>query len=99
MKSIGYIESGGNTEQKYIGGSIVMLTQREMALLLMLQDAWDGAVFRWPPAKNEKLSDDNEMSDIFKAIHCFIEAKLAINEFKKTIDDLNDLIMENKNEL
>ncbi len=99
MKTIGYIEPAFTTDDgeitmldpEYEGGTIVQLTQRETALLIKLQDAWDGGVFRWPPSDNEKL-DEREMNSAFKAIQSFIEMKFAVNEFRNTIDRLDDLL-------
>jgi hypothetical protein len=101
MKIIGnvqpeYNEGGEVINSSYIGGSIAMLSERETNLLALLQLAWDGDIFRFPPGRFN--ADERDMSDAFKAIRAFTEAKLAINEFRETINLLDDLLIKENEE-
>jgi hypothetical protein len=89
MKTIGsvqpeYNERGEITNHFYIGGSIVILSEREARHLALLQVAWDDDVFRFPPGTHKA----------FRAIRVFTEAKFAINEFRDTLALLNNLLIK-----
>jgi hypothetical protein len=101
MKIIGgiqpeYNESGEVVNGFYIGGAIAMLSEREARVLGLLQLAWDGDIFRFPPGRYE--ADDRDMNNAFKAIRAFVDAKFAINEFKDAINLLDDLLIKEDEE-
>lgn len=85
-------ESGELANAAYAGGVIVMLTKQEAAILASLQMAWDGHIFRFPdhPRDIEK----REMSDAFWAVRSFVQAKFAINEFRDSINYLDDILIK-----
>jgi hypothetical protein len=97
MKTIGsvqpeYNERGEITNHFYIGGSIVILSEREARHLALLQVAWDDDVFRFPPGTFDV--DERDMHKAFRAIRVFTEAKFAINEFRDTLALLNNLLIK-----
>lgn len=91
-----YDEDGEVINASYMGGAIVAITEKEGRFLALLQAAWKGGTFRWD--LNAREADNCEMDDQFKAIHAWVEAKFALNEFKSVIDDLDGLLMGKENE-
>lgn len=96
MKNIGIVRYT-TTDSEYAGGSIVMLSERETTLLVMLQDAWDSGIFRWAPSGNT-VPNDIEMSGMFNAIRAFVQTKYAINAFKNATNSLDSLLKEGHEE-
>lgn len=92
MKTIGFVDAAFTDDSIYANGSIVMLSRREVETLKMLSGVWDGKIFRWIPMGDDKI--DTEMSDVFKAIRCFIEAKLAVNELRAAANRLDGFLMK-----
>jgi hypothetical protein len=97
MKIIGRMEpkftgdTGHIEDPEYLSGSIVALTKKEVEVLRLLQDAWNGEVFEWFHASSP---DDKDMSDAFRAILNFVEIKFAINEFKEAINNLDNILIK-----
>lgn len=96
MKVIGEVAAKFNKEgqvedRDYLGGSIVMLNQREMSVLQQLQEAAEG--YKWRFTGIPQSPDDIKMDDLFWLVRCFTETKFAINEFKGAIDRLDDILM------
>lgn len=102
MKVIGSVatldkdENGEYRDTAYMGGSIVMLNEEETRYLGLLQAAWSGAAYRNDIGIRNRLQSEN-MSDAFKAVHSFVDAKFAVNEFREMIDRLDNILLE-KNE-
>jgi hypothetical protein len=99
MKIIGsvipeIIEPGELANAEYAGGVIVMLTEREAAILASLQIVWDGDIFKFPNRPRD--IEEREMSNAFCAVRSFVEAKFAINEFRNSINNLDDMIKGSK---
>jgi hypothetical protein len=95
MKKIGnvtpeIIEPGKSLDMEYVNGIIVMLTEREAVILASLQMAWDGDTFIWQ--NRPGIIEEKEMSGAFYAVRSFVEAKFAINEFRNSINNLDDMI-------
>jgi hypothetical protein len=96
MKVIGYIKPEYNDEGEvvngdYVNGGLVALSESELSVLGLLQSAWDGETFR--AYINMRDTDNRMLSDAFKAVRCFVEAKFALNEFKNSINNLDDVLM------
>jgi hypothetical protein len=91
-----YDENGEVVNTDYMGGTIAMLTEREMTQLNLLQQAWDDKIFKFPPSRYE--ADERSMDDAFKAIRCFVETKFALNEFRACINDLDSLLVKGKSD-
>lgn len=92
-----YNEVGEVINAPYVMGAIVAMTEREVKTLALLQEAWDGDVFH-PGVFREKI-DSIEMDKQFQAIRAWVEAKLALNEFRQVIDDLDSLLIGEDDEL
>jgi hypothetical protein len=101
MKIIGNVEPEINESSElvntqYAGGTIVMLSRRETSTLALLQDAWDGKVFRF---NFESIGNPKEkdMDNAFKSIYSFIEAKFAINELRNVVNNLDSILVKGEN--
>ena len=99
MKVIGEVaaklnEEGEAENKDYLGGSIVMLSQREMVILRQLQDAANGHKWHFVGIPASHITDDVEMDNLFWLVRQFIEAKFAINEFKGAIERLDGIMMK-----
>jgi len=104
MRVIGRIEPkltnyGQEIENpEYIDGKIVELTSREVSILKLLQDACNGERWRGVPLieyyqrfGNLELKDVN-MSEAFAMVYTFATTRLAINDFKATVVELDKII-------
>jgi len=104
VKTIGevtpvFADGSGHVEDTiYLGGSIVMLSRSEVKVLRMLQDACEGDTFNWSLMDNRNNPDNIEMSNTFRLVYEFSIAKFAINEFKGTVDRLDDILMKENEE-
>jgi len=101
MKVIGKIpakftDAGEVENADYVDGSIVMLSHAEVITIKQLQDAYNGDTFNWRVARGE--FDNIEMSDAFRLVSKFASAKFAINEFRETIDRLDEILMKEDKE-
>lgn len=98
MKIIGTVstldkdENGEYLDTAYMGGAIIMLNETETRLLKLLQDAWNGETFRHNARGYNPQSKD--MSNAFKAINSFVEAKFVVNEFRVMVDNLDSMLLE-----
>jgi len=101
MKIIGTIpakftDAGEIENTDYLDGSVVMLSRAEVVMIDRLQEACSGDVFNWRNAHGD--FDDIEMSNIFRLVYEFANAKFAVNEFREAIDRLDDLLMKENEE-
>lgn len=99
MKVIGDVtpkfdEEGNTVNVNYVGGCIIMLTSREASIFRDLQKAAKSEKWRFPFPDERTKPDDIKMDTLFWLVRQFTEAKFAINEFKGTIERLDDILMK-----
>lgn len=106
MRVIGRVEgiftdSGECLNIDYLDGSIVELTSREVHILKALQDSCANRNWKSIDMFHHERLDNADMAETFDLIWMFTKTRFAVNDFKSTVNELEEILsrLDKANEL
>lgn len=102
MKVIGRIEPEYEHDEKlgrvctnggYVNGSIIAFTAAETNVLGRLQEAIEGDFYDWFKDGDLRPPKEGGVDKALWLVYQFVKARFAVNEFARTVEDLDNTLM------